>query len=101
MIFCWAMFFHASPGIWRLYEDQVNPEDYSEEDAFMNAQGMTVYYWTLVLGQIAAAISTTTKLQSVFGFGGRAYGFPNCTLNIMFAFEILLGLAAIYWAPMQ
>ncbi len=40
---------------------------------------MTVYYWTLVLGQIAAAISTTTKLQSVFGIGGKAYGFPNGT----------------------
>lgn len=62
---------------------------------------MTVYYWTLVLGQIAAAISTTTKNQSVFGLGGRPYGFPNGTLNWMIIFEILLGLLAIYWGPMQ
>jgi magnesium-transporting ATPase (P-type) len=101
MVFCWAMFFYASPGIMRLYINQVNPEDYSEEDAFQNAQGMTVYYWTLVMGQIAAAISTTTKLQSVFGCGSKAYGFPNGTLNFMFVFEIALGLAAIYWGPMQ
>jgi sodium/potassium-transporting ATPase subunit alpha len=101
MLFCWFMFFHASPRIWFLYSNKVDPEDYSEEDAFSNSQGMTVYYWTLVLGQIAAAVSTTTKLQSVFGIGGKAYGFPNSTLNWMFIFEILLGLAAIYWGPMQ
>jgi magnesium-transporting ATPase (P-type) len=101
MLFCWFMFFHASPGILHLYLDEVDPENYSEEDAFMNAQGMTVYYWTLVLGQIAAAISTTTKSQSVFGCCGPAYGFPNSTLNFMFFIEIALGLAAIYWGPMQ
>jgi len=71
------------------------------EDELENAQGMTVYYWTLVVGQIAAAISTTTKLQSVFGVGGPAYGFPNTMLNYMFIFEIALGLLAIYWKPMQ
>jgi len=101
MLFCWVAFFYVSPGIMDLYLKQVDPEDYSEEDAFINAQGMTVYYWTLVLGQIAAAISTTTKLQSVFGCGTEAYGFPNTTLNLMFIFEIGLGLAAIYWPPMQ
>jgi magnesium-transporting ATPase (P-type) len=101
MIFCWIMFFYASPGIMDLYLDKVNPEDYSEEDAFINAQGMTVYYWTLVLGQIAAAISTTTVRQSVFGCGTQAYGFPNTTLNLMFLLEIALGFAAIYWGPMQ
>jgi len=101
MLFCWFMFFHASPGIWGLYINATSPEDYTEEDAFLNSQGMTVYYWTLVMGQIAAAISTTTKLQSVFGCCGTAYGFPNATLNWMFFIEIVLGLAAIYWGPMQ
>jgi sodium/potassium-transporting ATPase subunit alpha len=101
MAFCWAMFFYASPGIMELFVNQVSPEDYSDEDAFKNAQGMTVYYWTLVMGQIAAAISTTTKLQSVFGCCSKAYGFPNGTLNFMFLFEIILGLAAVYWGPMQ
>jgi magnesium-transporting ATPase (P-type) len=101
MLFCWLMFFHASPGIMDLYLNQVDPNDYTEQDAFANSQGMTVYYWTLVLGQIAAAISTTTKLQSVFGLGGNPYGFPNATLNWMFIGEIGLGLATIFWGPMQ
>merc|ERR1719217_134242 len=99
MLFCWLMFFHASPGLMDLYVAHTSPNDYSREDEHVNAQGMTVYYWTLVLGQIAAAISTTTKMQSVFGFGGPAYGWPNCTLNCMFVFEIVLGLLAIYWKP--
>jgi len=101
MLFCWLMFFYASPGIMDLYLNKVSPEDYTETDAKHNAQGMTVYYWTLVLGQIAAAISTTTKLQSVFGCGTKAYGFPNTTLNMMFLLEVALGLAAIYWGPMH
>lgn len=100
MIFCWMMFFHAAPGIMELYSSQKSPNDYSAEDEFRNAQGMTVYYWTLVLGQIAAAISTTTKLQSVIGLGGPAYGAPNTTLNIMFVVEIAIGLLAIFWKPM-
>merc|ERR1712000_632498 len=78
-----------------------SPMDYTDNERFMDRQGMSVYYWTLVLGQIAAAISTTTKSQTVFGIGGSAYGFPNITLNLMFVFEIVLGIVAIYWAPMQ
>ena len=30
----------------------------------------TVYYWTLVLGQVAAALASTTKRQPLFGSGG-------------------------------
>jgi len=101
MLFCWLMFFYASPNIWTLYTSGKSPNDYSEEDHFADKQGMTVYYWTLVLGQIAAAVSTTTKNQSVLGIGGQAYGFPNNTLNLMFLGELLLGLGAIYLAPMQ
>jgi magnesium-transporting ATPase (P-type) len=101
MFFCWVMFFTASPGIWALFRSGKNPNDYTDDDAYVDAQGTTVYYWTLVLVQIAAAISSTTKMQSVFGFGGPAYGFPNCTLNIMFLFELVLGLGAIYLPTMQ
>merc|ERR1712190_372855 len=101
MIFCWLMFFYASPSIWELYTSGRSPNDYSVEDAFHDTQGMTVYYWTLVLGQIAAAISTTTKLQSVFGIGTPAFGFPNSTLNWMFLGELALGLAAIFVGPVQ
>lgn len=101
MFFCWMMFFGASPGIMALWKSGKNANDYTAHDTFVNAQGMSVYYWTLVMGQIAAAISTTTKMQSVFGFGGPGYGFPNRTLNFMFLGEVLLGLLTIYWPVMQ
>jgi len=101
MLFCWVMFFYGSPAIWSLYTSGKSPNEYTKEDHFADTQGMTMYYWTLVLGQIAAAVSTTTKTQSVFGIGGPAYGFPNNTLNLMFVGELLLGLGAIYLAPMQ
>jgi len=101
MIFCWLMFFTAVPGIWDIYTNGRVPADYSAEDFIADTQGMTVYYWTLVLGQIAAAISTTTKLQSVLGFGTTPYCFPNNTLNFMILGEIALGLGAIYIGPIQ
>jgi len=101
MVFCWFMFFYASPGIWDLYQSGRQPMDYTIDDGRTVYEGMSVYYWTLVLGQIAAGISSTTKLQSVFGFGGAAYGLPNTMLNLMFVGEIALGIAAIYLAPLQ
>jgi len=101
MIFCWIMFFWASPGMMDLYKSKKIPSEYTDEEEIAGKQGMTVYYWTLVLGQIAAAISTTTKLQSVFGIGGKPYCFPNHVLNWMFLGECLLGLITIYWPPMQ
>lgn len=103
MLFCWLMFFYASPGLWDLYMSGKGPEHYTDEDEFIDRQGMTVYYWTLVLGQIAAAISTTTKSQTVIGLGGcsTAYGLPNSVLNLMFVGEVVLGLVAIYMMPIQ
>jgi len=99
MLFCFVMFFYASPGIWDILGKKES--EYTEEDDLKTTQGMTVYYWSLVLAQIAAAISTTTKTQSVLGFGGPAYCFPNNTLNLMFLFEIALGLVTIYLGVMQ
>jgi len=102
MIFCWIMFFFANGGaIWSLYTSGRRPKDYTKADETVVTQGMTIYYWTLVMGQIAAAISTTTKMQSVFGFFGKAYCLPNTVLNLMFVGEIALGLAAIYIPFMQ
>merc|ERR1711957_67397 len=102
MLFCYTMFFYVSPGIWELFVSGKSPNDYTDKEEYINRQGMTVYYWTLVLGQIAAAMCTTTELQSVFGLGGEAaYGFPNVPLNCMFLAEVALGLAAIYVGPMQ
>merc|ERR1711972_60509 len=101
MAACWLMFFYASPKVLDLFLSGKSPNDYTEDDHFADTQGMSVYYWTLVLGQIAAAISTTTKLQSVIGCGTHAYGLPNMTLNYMFVGELVLGLVAIYCGPMQ
>jgi len=101
MLFCWLMFFWATPGMWDLYMSGKSPNDYAVEDFTTDTMGMTVYYWTLVVGQIAAAVSTTTKLQSVFGLGTSPYCFPNNTLNLMFVGEVVMGLAAIYCAPIQ
>jgi len=105
MFFCWVMFFFVTPGMWsyfmRIQAGNVDPENLSADDEAIETRGKTVYYWTLVIGQIAAAISTTTKLQSVFGCCGPAYGLPNMTLNVMFVGELILGLLAIYFPPMQ
>mmetsp|Transcript_93130 Transcript_93130/g.287380 ORF Transcript_93130/g.287380 Transcript_93130/m.287380 type:complete len:1112 (+) Transcript_93130:64-3399(+) len=99
MAFCWLMFFWASPNIMSLQLPDGTWKErkyYTSADDLADIEGSTVYYWTLVLGQIAAAISTTTKMQSVFGLGGRPYCFPNMTLNLMFLGEVLLGLVTIY-----
>lgn len=100
MVFCWLMFFFAAPGVWDLYQStkagEIAVDGYNHAQKATDTRGMTTYYWTLVMGQIAAAISTTTKMQSVFGFFGTPYCFPNMTLNVMFLLEIGLGLLAIY-----
>jgi len=101
MLCCWVAFFYAVPAVLDLYKSGRKPADYTDDDENTVTQGMSVYYWTLVLGQIAAAISTTTKMQSVFGCCGVAYGLPNTTLNFMFVGELALGLIAIYFGPMQ
>lgn len=103
MIFCWVFFFCplTSPQILTIYH---NPSDWDVTgDRYFSevTLGKTVYYWTLVLGQVAAAISTTTKTQSVFGFFGWPYCFPNCTLNLMFVLEVALSVAAIYQKSMN
>jgi len=106
--FCWLMFFKVTPGMEVLVFGNAtvaatNATEYTTAEFKTTiTTGKTVYYWTLVLGQIAAAISTTTKVQSVFGFFQcPAYLFPNMTLNLMFVGEIVLALLAIYTAPGQ
>eukprot|EP00405_Crypthecodinium_cohnii_P016646 CAMPEP_0206444002 /NCGR_PEP_ID=MMETSP0324_2-20121206/14679_1 /ASSEMBLY_ACC=CAM_ASM_000836 /TAXON_ID=2866 /ORGANISM="Crypthecodinium cohnii, Strain Seligo" /LENGTH=1080 /DNA_ID=CAMNT_0053911995 /DNA_START=203 /DNA_END=3445 /DNA_ORIENTATION=+ len=93
--FCWLMFF-LTPGIWDLFMQGEDPKHYSKEQELTNTKGKTMYYWTLMMGQIAAAISTTTERQSLM-----SYCFPNMALNAAFLFEVVLGLAAIYIAFMQ
>merc|ERR1719199_2435900 len=52
---------------------------------------MAIYYWTLVVGQVAAGLATTTNKQSLF-----QYGLPNHTLTFCIVLEILLALAVVY-----
>ena len=57
-------------------------------------QATTVYYWSLVVGQLAAAYATTTFRQSLL-----RYGFPNRVLNVIILLEILSGLLVVFWRP--
>merc|ERR1719506_2829047 len=72
----------------------IGKQTYTQEDDMTHARGMTAFYWTLVLAQIGAAISTSTKTQNVFGRGG--YGFPNRPLNCLLLLEIVLALNVMY-----
>jgi len=94
MLLCW-IFYLSTPGILSL----VGKSDFTHDERQIHKTGMTVYYWTLVIGQIAAAISTTTKSQNVFGRGG--YGFPNNLLNVLLISEVALGLAVIFIKPLN
>jgi len=91
MVVCW-LFYMMEPGIMSLVGKDHNK--WQESDEQIHKRGMTVYYWTLVLGQIAAAIATTTKFQQVFGPGG--YGLPNMILNLLIIFEVAMSLFVIY-----
>jgi sodium/potassium-transporting ATPase subunit alpha len=106
MLFCWIMYFYVVPDMAYLafggrYNDTTTNETLKLMQEAAVDKGRTTYYWTLVWGQIAAAISTTTKVQSVFGFFGKPYCFPNLVLNIMFILEVALALFAIFVPPMQ
>lgn len=92
MISCWLMFIFIAPGTLTFMRTGKLHHEFNADEEFMEKQGMTVYYWTLVFGQVAAAVSTTTKTQSVF----FSYGFPNNALNICLVCEIVLGLACMY-----
>lgn len=107
MIFCWIFYFTVTPNLDVVCPSRnilqlncKNPNTYTPADENYVREGMTVYYWTLVMGQIAAAISTTTKKQSLF-LPPKPYCFPNMVLNLMFLLEIAVGLAAIYSSYMQ
>merc|ERR1719324_1224476 len=94
MLLCWIFYF-MTPGITSL----IRKEHFDSDDKLIHVRGMTVYYWTLVLGQIAAAVSTTTKSQRVLGPGG--YGFPNRVLSLLILLEVILGVAVIYCRPLN
>ncbi len=54
-------------------------------------QATTVYYWALVVGQLAAAYATTTFKQSLL-----KYGIPNRALNVIVVFEVVSAMLVIF-----
>merc|ERR1712113_1208198 len=57
-LFCWIMFFNATPNIWKLWDNDtqkwIKAPEFTRKETYYDEQGSSVYYWTLVLGQIAA-----------------------------------------------
>lgn len=49
----------------------------------------TVYYWTLVLGQVAAAFACTTKRQPLFGNGAALNGL-SLSLSVFVCLSVCL-----------
>jgi len=93
--FCWVMFFQV-PGLYDVWQEHGTGPYKHAADKHTVLSGKTIYYWTLVLGQIAAALSTTTERQSLF-----TYCFPNTMLNIAIVGEVCLGLVSIYCSFMH
>merc|ERR1719235_837277 len=92
---CWSTFF-SMPHMYELYRLDKHPTEYTSMEVEADYAGMTMYYWTLVVGQIGAAVATTTTRQSVF-----SYGLPNKWLNWCLICEILLAFVVIYWSPFE
>merc|ERR1719174_2237454 len=84
------------PQMARLTREKKHSGAYTNDEIEANHRAMTMYYWTLVMGQVGAAIATTTTQQSLF-----KYGLPNVWLNLCIVLEISLALACIYWKPLQ
>lgn len=95
-IACWLVFFVAMPRMFTLFMEDKHPSEYTAYDVQADYAGSTGYYWTLVLGQVGAALATTTTKQSIF-----QYGIPNKWLNWCIVLEIFLALAIMFSSPMQ
>merc|ERR1712176_253971 len=93
---CWFVFLCIMPDMQSLALAKKSPSEYTALEVKANYAGMTSYYWTLVLGQVGAAIATTTTRQSLL-----QYGLPNKWLNGCIALEILFALLVVYWSPLQ
>lgn len=86
MACCWYFYFQA-PGIW----DNIGKSQFNAEEKHTNKVASTMYYYTLIIGQIAAAMATTTYHESLL-----KYLAPNMKLNICIVFEVLLALIVIF-----
>jgi len=93
---CWTVFVVCVPYMYVLFKEDKPSSSYSSAEVEAEYTGMTAYYWTLVLGQVGAAVSCTTVKQSVFHFG-----VPNNMLNLCIIIEICLALLVIVWPWLQ
>mmetsp|Transcript_39635 Transcript_39635/g.86540 ORF Transcript_39635/g.86540 Transcript_39635/m.86540 type:complete len:1062 (+) Transcript_39635:114-3299(+) len=91
MVWCWIMYFTAD-GIM----DNIGDHTFTPEAKMVNKKASTLYYYTLVIGQIAAAIATTTYVESLC-----KYKLPNMKLNICIILEVVFSAVIIYWPPAQ
>jgi len=73
-----------------------HPSEYSVTEVEADYTGMTSYYWTLVLGQVGAAMAATTTKQSTLGRWA-----PNRWLTICIVLELLLAFAVVFWSPFE
>jgi len=92
---CWLCFF-TMPKIWNLTMEGKARSSFSDAEDDANIAGMTMYYWTLVMGQVGAALAMTTTKSSLL-----TYGVPNGALNVCIVLEILLSLVIIYCKTFQ
>lgn len=93
---CWFVFLFVMPRMFELFLEDKHPSEYTVQDTQATLAGSTAYYWTLVLGQVGAALATTTTKQSLF-----QYGTPNHWLNACIVLEILLALLVMLASPFQ
>ena len=98
MIGCWIAFFssHVSrdPKLYGVDADQ--KKHWTSIDFFDDREGMAAYYFTLVLAQIGAALSATTRFESLF-----SYGLPNVWLSLCIVFELVLASACCFNSKLQ
>jgi len=86
MVCCWFFYFTA-PGIYQ----NLGKSHFTAEEAETNKVASTLYYYTLVVGQIAAALATTTYHESLL-----KYCVPNMKLNICIILEVIFAALIIY-----
>lgn len=93
---CWFVFLAVMPRMYTLFNSQRHPSEYSAMDSEADYAGMTAYYWTLVFGQVGAALAATTTRQSALWKWA-----PNSYLTWCIVLELLLALLVIMWSPIQ
>lgn len=86
MACCWFMYFTAD-GIMA----NIGKTTFTDDELLTNKVASTLYYYTLVVGQIAAALATTTHVESLM-----KYKLPNAKLNICIVLEIVFAAIIIF-----